>query len=107
MKATKKWTSAPPLIASAIMTSLSLPAHAYVACDVMPTSVMSTDSGNFYIMLSNGGIAYINKSDPDFAQTVALVTTALLTDRSLHIRYADGTACNVLYGVIEGLGISR
>jgi hypothetical protein len=68
---------------------------------------MSTEGGKFYIFLTNGGIAYIEQTDLDFKQTVALTTTALITERNVHIRYPDGTACNAMYGVIQGLAISR
>lgn len=83
------------------------PSYSYIACTVTPVSVFATEEGNFYIFFSNGGIGLINQTDGDFKQSVALATTALVTDRNLNLRYPDGTACTAQYGPIMGLGMDR
>lgn len=91
----------------AIVSCQVMPSYAYIACTVTPVSVFATEEGNFYIFFSNGGIGLINQADGDFKQSVALATSALLTDRNLSIRYPDGTTCTAQYGPIIGLGMDR
>lgn len=79
--------------------------HAYVECSVTPTTVHAGDDGNFYIFLSNGGLGVINQSDPDFKPTITLATAALLTNRGMVLRYADGTSCSASMAPILGLRI--
>lgn len=90
-----------------IMCGQVMPSYAYIACTVTPISVFAAEEGNFYIFFSNGGIGLINQADGDFKQSVALATSALLTDRNLSIRYPDGTTCTAQYGPIIGLGMDR
>jgi hypothetical protein len=110
-KSEREWPMRSLASTMMVVSVLAMPvvSHAYVACDVTPTGVMSGDDGNFYIYLSNGGLAYINKNnDPgDFNTTVALATSAVLTEKNLVIRFVDGTACNAMFGVIVGLQMNR
>jgi len=79
-------------------------AEAYSECAVTLTSVFAGDEGAFYVGYSNGGSSVILVTDPDFNQTVALITTAMVADKQVEVRYAaDGVSCTATYQPIVGI----
>jgi hypothetical protein len=83
-------------------------ATAYTECAVTPTSVFAGDEGAFYITYSNGGSGLIGSADPDFKQTVALVTLAMMSDMQLEVRYAaDAVSCTATMQSVIGVRLSK
>ena len=70
-------------------------ANAVTNCVVTPSNVYAGDDGWFYVYYTNGGSSRIFNTDQDFKQVFALVTTALVTDRDITVRYAGNSIlCN-------------
>src|SRR5689334_2381992 len=83
-------------------------ASAYTECTVVPSAVFAGDEGTFYIVYADGGSGVIASSDPDFKQTVALVTAAMLADKQLDVRYAaDGASCTSGQQYVIGVRLYR
>jgi len=83
-------------------------ASAYTECTVVPTAVFAGDEGTFYIVYAGGGSGVIGSYDPDFKQTVALVTAAMLADKQLDVRYAgDGVSCTAGGQYVIGIRLYR
>jgi hypothetical protein len=80
---------------------------AYVECAVTPTRVYVGDGGSLWAVWQEGGAGILSASDPDFNPTLALITSAILTGKSMVVRYADGTACNAQPVTIVGIWLSR
>jgi hypothetical protein len=90
------------ICASALLAAPN--ASAYTECAVTPVSVFAGDEGAFYVVYSNGGSAVIVASDPDFKQTVALITTAIVADKQLDVRYSsDGVSCSATMQALIGV----
>jgi hypothetical protein len=70
-------------------------ANAVTDCVVTPSHVYAGDDGWFYVYYATpGGSSRIFHTDQDFKQVFALVTTAIVTDRDITVRYAgNGIAC--------------
>jgi hypothetical protein len=69
-------------------------ANAVTDCTVTPSYVYAGDDGWFYVYYTNGGSSRLVNTDQDFKQVFALVTTAIVTDRNITVRYAgNGIAC--------------
>ena len=106
MNATTRAALGLALCVSALLTTQ--PAHAYTECAVTPVSVFAGDDGSFYITYSNGGSSVIGSSDPDFQQTIALVTTAIVADKQIEVRYAaNGVSCTATLQALAGLRLYK
>lgn len=68
-------------------------AHAYVECTVTPERYYVGDDGVLWVIWKQGGAGIIWQTDPDFKPTLAAVLAALLANRTMTVRYADGSAC--------------
>lgn len=69
-------------------------ANAVTDCIVTPSYVYAGDDGWFYVYYTNLGSSRIVNTDQDFKQVFTLVTTAIVTDRDITVRYAgNGISC--------------
>jgi hypothetical protein len=66
-------------------------ANAVTDCTVTPSHVYAGDDGWFYVYYTNSGSSRIFNTDQDFKQVFALVTTAIVTDRDITVRYAGNS----------------
>jgi len=95
-------------VSAALMLMGAGAASAYTECTVVPSAVFAGDEGSFYIVYAGGGSGVIGASDPDFKQTVALVTAAMLADKQLDVRYAgDGVSCTAGGQYVIGVRLYR
>jgi hypothetical protein len=92
------------LRAAILLGSVSAPSlcSAYVECALTP-SAMYMDSGTLWVNFSNGGAGVVAASDTAQKYYYATMTTALVTGRSVAVRYADGTACTAFNVQMIGL----
>jgi hypothetical protein len=83
-------------------------AQGYTECHVTPESAFAGDEGTFYITYSNGGSSLIGATDPDFKQTVALITASIFADKEIDVRYAaDGVSCTATMQTLIGVRIYK
>jgi hypothetical protein len=87
--------------------AVSQGAGAVVECIRTVESVFSTDDGMLYIFWVEGGMGKIGPSDVDQRSTLALATTALVAEKSVLVRYADGATCSDVFRAIEGFQLNR
>jgi hypothetical protein len=80
-------------------------AWAYTECTVALTKVYAGDDGYVWLNYSNSGSAYVPPGDPDVKGTLALATAALMSGRSITVRYAaNGVSCNAVNrGDVSGI----
>jgi len=96
------------IIAAALLMLGTNIAAAYTECTVTPTAVLAGDEGSFYISYSNGGSGAIASADPDFKQTVMLVTAAILSEKDIDVRYAgNGVSCTSAGQLLVGVRLWR
>lgn len=90
-----------PLLAAV----LSAPAlsQAYIECNVNPQRYYVGDDGTLWIVWKEGGAGIIVHTDPDFRPTLAAVMAALLGNRAMTVRYADGSVCTASPTLIVGI----
>ena len=83
------------LLALGVIFAWIASANAVTDCTVTPSYVYAGDDGWFYVYYTNTGSSRIFNTDQDFKQVFTLVTTAIVTDRDITVRYAgNGIACN-------------
>ncbi|PNQ76355.1 hypothetical protein BA950_07715 [Erythrobacter sp. SAORIC-644] len=74
--------------------NFSYPAFAYTECETGISRIWTGQDGFIYLVFSNGGSAYISPGDPDREAILATMTTALVAQRPITVRYdADGVTC--------------
>lgn len=89
MNVTKKF-----LLALGLLFAWIAGANAVTDCTVTPSHVYAGDDGWFYVYYTNNGSSRIVNTDQDFKQVFTLVTTAIVTDRDITVRYAgNGISC--------------
>lgn len=95
------------LIVCGIGLSLAHSASAYITCVRTVDSIFSTDDGLLYITWVEGGMGKISVNDADHKATLALATVAMVSEKTVEVRYADGAACTDLFRQIDGLALKR
>jgi hypothetical protein len=70
------------------------PVYATTQCTISLANIFSGDGGYIWLAYTNGGSSYLTGADPDREATLSLATTALVTSRSMTVRYAaDSVPC--------------
>jgi hypothetical protein len=83
------------IAASILSTVASEPVLASTECTVTLSRMYAGDGGNVWLHFTNGGSAILLPSYPDIQATTAFGMTALLSGRTLTVRFtADGVLCN-------------
>jgi hypothetical protein len=77
-------------------------ANAYVECAVTPSHYYVGDS-ILWVMWREGGAGLVTQSSPDFKPVLASVLAAIASNRSMTVRYADGTPCTAVPANIVGI----
>jgi hypothetical protein len=82
-------------------------AMAFTECNSEPTKFYVGDN-SLYVALASGGVGVIDQSDQDFKATLAVVTTAVATQKAVVIRYAEtGLNCASAAHNIVGIWLLR
>lgn len=87
----------------ALVIVMPMAVQAYVECGVRPLRYYVGDEGTLWVVWTEGGAGIIGQSDPDFKPTLAAVMTALVTNRSMTVRYAAGSVCTAAPVAIVGI----
>jgi hypothetical protein len=68
-------------------------ANAWTECSVTVQKAYAGD-GQFWIVYTNGGSAFIQSTDPDYSSTISMAISAILGARPVTVRYvADNVPC--------------
>ncbi len=67
---------------------------AVTECTGRAIRVWTGDEGTVWVVMDTGANWYVGPSDPDTKNILATVTAALISDRSITVRFsADGASC--------------
>lgn len=77
-------------------------AQAYVECAVTPYRYYVGDS-ILWVMWREGGAGVLGQASANFKPVLASVLVAIASNRSMTVRYADGTPCTAQPADIQGI----
>lgn len=91
------------------LAMFSTAARATTECTGKVTRIWTGDDGGMWVNMDSGVVWYIIQGDPDMKNILALSTTAMVTDRSVTVRFAaDGVGCTSgARGDVQGIYLNQ
>jgi hypothetical protein len=95
------------LVSFILLLGASATAQALTECTGKVSRVWTGNGGALWVIMDTGVVWYTTQSNPDTKNILATATTAMVTDRTVTVRFvADSVPCTGVRGDVEGMWLN-